>query len=709
MAVVRWVTASLLVAGAALLAGACASPPRRDCFARVWVAESASDVRVRGSWDGWQVEHVPELQDGGGRLLRLELPPGEHQYLLQRGEELFVDPANPLTSFREADGVEVSSLFVPDCEKPSVAIWSVEAEADGNVRIEGQFLASSSEEALEEERLVAVTSTGSRLRVAKVDEGTGEFTLVASGLSRGKHTIRVDAADAGGEAAEPARVALFVDPVAPSYADGILYQIMIDRFRGDGGVALEAPAAPGARAGGTLGGVLAELEAGTFDELGVSALWLSPVYVNPVEARLGADGNEYEGYHGYWPLESRRVDERIGGEAALTALVEAAHDRGMQVILDLVPNHVYEDNAIYREKQASGWFTEPGCVCGTASCPWAENIQTCWFTDYLPDFRWQAAGTMPRAAEEARFWLESFDVDGFRVDAVPMMPRAVTRRIAHELRTTTDPRSSTFLLGEVFTGPGEGALAQLGQYLGPATLDSVFDFPLMWALRGAIATGQGSFAEVDAILAAGDEAFAGSGAVMAHMLDNHDVTRFLSEANGDASQSGWGPTPAEQPTSDEPYARLSLGLVALLTLPGLPVFYYGDEVGLAGGGDPDSRRVMPGEEVLLDQQRSVRDVARRLGKLRRCSAALRSGGRRTLVVEPRIWAYSRGEADEDGIVVVLHASTGPSAAQVSGDLLPAGGFVDVLTGEAIDLGPGEVLDVAPLSARVLVPAGSPCL
>lgn len=707
---VRWVTASLLVLGTALLAASCGSPPQRDCFARVWVAASASDVRVRGSWDGWQGEHVPEPTEGGPRLLRLELPPGEHQYLLQRGEELFVDPANALTSFREADGVEVSSLLVSDCSRPSIAIWSAEASASGSLRIEGQFLASSSEAPLDDEQLAAATADGRSLTVESVDESTGEFTLVARGLGRGKHTIRVEAADASGEPAEPGRIALFVDPVAPSYADGILYQIMIDRFRADGGEPLDAPLSPGARAGGTLGGVLAELEAGTFDELGVSGLWLSPVYVNPVEARLGADGNEYEGYHGYWPLESRRVDERIGGEAALEALVSAAHARGMPVILDLVPNHVYEGNALFAEKQASGWFTEPGCVCGTASCPWGENIQTCWFTDYLPDFRWQAAGTMPHAADEAQFWLEAFDVDGFRVDAVPMMPRAVTRRIAHQLRTTTDPRQATFLLGEVFTGPGAGALAQLGQYLGPATLDSVFDFPLMWALRGALATGQGSFVDVEAILAAGDEAFAGSGAVMAHMLDNHDVTRFLSEANGDAGQSGWGPTPAEQPAAEEPYARLALGLVALLTLPGLPVIYYGDEVGLAGGGDPDSRRVMPGEGALIEQQRRVRDVARRLGKLRRCSAALRRGPRQTHLVEPRVWAYSRTDAGADGaVVVLLHASTGPSDARVSADLLPSGSYVDVLSGEGVELRAGEEVDVAPLSARVLVPAGSPCL
>jgi glycosidase len=706
----RWALALLLAGSAPVLEGACGSPPRRDCFARVWVAGDAADIRVRGSWDGWQKAHVPELQDSGARLLRIELPPGEHQYLLQQGEELFVDQANPLTSFREADGVEVSSLLVEDCNEPSIAIWSVAAEPDGTVRIKGQFLAATSEASLDEGSIVARTVDGERFEALEADASTGDLLLGAQGLGRGKHVLHVEAKDGDGTPAVPARVAVWVDPVAPQWSDGILYQVMIDRFRGDDGAALAPPPTPGSRAGGTLRGVLAELEAGTFDELGVSGLWLSPVYVNPTEARPGADGNAYEGYHGYWPLESRAVDERIGGDAALDALVDAAHARGMQVILDLVPNHVYDGNALYAEKRDAGWFQPEGCVCGTATCPWSEHIQDCWFTPYLPDIRWQAAGTLDHAADEARFWLERFDVDGFRVDAVPMMPRAATRRIAHHLRTTTDPRGATFLLGEVFTGPGEGALGQLGVYLGPDTLDSVFDFPLMWALRGAIADGNGGFEEVDAILAAGDEQFRGSGAVMAHMLDNHDTTRFLSVANGDDGASGWGPSPAAQPTTEEPYTRLGLGLVAILTLPGLPVIYYGDEVGLAGGGDPDSRRVMPAEDALLEPQRRVRDVARRLGKLRRCSAALRSAERTTLHVEPRVWAYARGDAAaDDRVVIAMHASTGPSPAAIAGELLPAGSYVDVLGGASFEVGPGAALEVPPLTALVLVPAGSPCL
>ncbi|NUO49998.1 MAG: hypothetical protein HOV80_14175 [Polyangiaceae bacterium] len=195
-----------------------------------------------------------------------------------------------------------------------------------------------------------------------------------------------------------------------------------------------------------------------------------------------------------------------------------------------------------------------------------------------------------------------------------------------------------------------------------------------------------------------------------HMLDNHETTRFISVANGDASADPWGASPSAQPTSDEPYARLELGLTAILTLPGLPVFYYGDEVGLAGGGDPDSRRVMPGEDALSDRQKAVRDLARKLGKLRRCSSALREGARVPIHAEPRVWAYLRGDpAADDFVIVAMHASTGPSSAIIQADNLPPGTYVDVLSGSSVEIGPGASLEVPPLTARVLVPAGSACL
>src|SRR5262249_9721526 len=93
--------------------------------------------------------------------------------------------------------------------------------------------------------------------------------------------------------------------------DGLLYQIMIDRFR-DAAGPLAAPATPGDRAGGTLDGVRAAIETGYFAKLGVTTLWLSPVYQNPDGKHVGRDGHLYEAYHGYWPSQPRTVEPKLG-------------------------------------------------------------------------------------------------------------------------------------------------------------------------------------------------------------------------------------------------------------------------------------------------------------------------------------------------------------------------------------------------------------
>src|SRR5690606_27486838 len=130
----------------------------------------------------------------------------------------------------------------------------------------------------------------------------------------GKHSVVAKAADEAGVAAAPERASAWMR--GRDLRDEILYQVTTDRFRGDGGAYLAPPPTPGRRAGGTLDGVRAALEEGYFARLGATALWLSPVYLNPDEARDGLDGRLYEGYHGYWPVDARAVDPRLGGEAS---------------------------------------------------------------------------------------------------------------------------------------------------------------------------------------------------------------------------------------------------------------------------------------------------------------------------------------------------------------------------------------------------------
>jgi glycosidase len=672
-----------------------AGPPRRDCYARVWARPSASGAapQVAGVWAGW-VPQAMTARDDGWLLYSARLPPGEYGYVLVDGGAQKLDPLATLSTF--VGDVEVSAVTVEDCAVPAVRVDDV--RTDDAVTVRATFVSTGSGTPVEATSVKATLDDGTPVPVTSIDPSTGAITAAVRGLSPGKHAITLKASDADGKVAEAATATAFVG--APSWDDGVLYQIVIDRFRGDGGAALPPPKNPGARAGGTLDGVRAELEKGTFAALGVTALWLSPVYTNPDEARPGRDGHLYEGYHGYWPAQPRTVDPHLGGETALRAVIDAAHRRGIRVLFDLVPNHVYETSPRYTAHVRDGWFHDgpSACVCGDPGCGWGERMESCWFTSYLPDVRQESADAQAMIVDDAAWWARTFDADGVRIDAVPMMPRSSTRRVAAALREQSGPSRASLVLGEVYTGPGAGGLGEIRYHLGPHGLDGAFDFPLMWALRDAIGTGDGGFDSVETLLATQASAFAGSGTIIPRILGNHDTSRFLSYAAGDDDGDPWTSPPAQAAPASA-FARHELALITLMTLPGLPVLYYGDEVALAGAGDPDSRRVLPGDTALSPSQAHALALTKRLGALRTCKSALRRAPRTPLVATADTWAYARGD-----VVIAISTKTAATTLALT---TPAGTYVDALDGTSISL-PGPV-PLAPLGGRVLVPAGDACV
>ncbi len=709
---VRWIWPPVVlftVAAALLPTCSASSYPERTCSFAIWARPASvnTDVYALGSWDDFR-EAVPMPRYGDGwHMTRLNLPPGEHAYFVVEDGVRKLDAYNPLSTWRGDD--EASLALVPSCQTPEVQIDSVEVQGT-RVSLSGTLWAVPGGAALSSSSIQAKTDDGRSFSVLSSDPETGKFALLSPDLPRGRYALTVTAADEDGLSAS-AKTSAFVEPQQAAWDQGLLYQVVIDRFRGDDGAPLAPPSTLTSRAGGTLYGVLSELKQGTFDALGVTALWLSPVYLNPDEPREGRDGHPTTGYHGYWPLESRQVDPKIGGEAALRAVVAEAHARGIKVLLDLVPNHVYEANPRYLEHQGTGWFNEDPapCVCGTSGCSWATHIQSCWFTDYLPDVRWQDRDALSAELDDTRFWAETFGVDGFRIDAVPMMPRGATRRLAHMLRSDIGRPGDYFLLGEVFTGSGQEGIDDIRYFLGPSGLDSAFDFPVMWALRSVVAHGTGSFADLTAVLDASEVSYAGSGAVRGLMLGNHDTTRFLSEANGDAASDAWLSPPAI-PSDPDVYARHRLGLALVLTLGQMPVLYYGDEVGLPGASDPDCRRVLPAWDALSDQQEQTLAVARRLGTLRRCSKAMQSGARKNLASGKDSYIFVRNAGLRDVAIVLVSRATTPVTLSVNITDLPSSAYVDALSGETFTPGAAG-LDIAmePLSFRVLLPEDDACL
>jgi len=297
------------------------------------------------------------------------------------------------------------------------------------------------------------------------------------------------------------------------------------------------------------------------------------------------------------------------------------------------------------------------------------------------------------------------------VDAVPMMPRSAVRELVWELNHRFERGGEhLYVVGETFTG--SSGWSSIQQSLGPFGLDGQFDFPLMWALRDALAHETRTMAELRDVIAESEAYWGPPGATMAPFAGNHDVTRFLSEAAGDSGQP-WS-DPPEAPAEEEPYRRLVLAQAVVLTLPGAPVLYYGDEFGLPGSGDPDNRRPMRFGSDLDEHESWALEQIRVLGRARSCLPALREGDWFDAHADEDVLAYARDAGDGAPALVVVNRSaeavTRPFTIPGGVTIADASRMVDVLSEMETDVrwGATEYLTVPALTAMVLVPETSDC-
>jgi glycosidase len=703
---------------ASLLAAAChdapasSAPPERSCGLSVWAEprSSSASVSIVSSWQGWDKPGEALTPTTGGWWAgKWSLPAGEYTYaLLVEGKET-PDPYVPTTAFH--DGVEVTWVTVPDCGVPLLQVSSATGSATGDATVQASFLASSAGEPIDPSTFEAIERDGTRLPspAFTIDPHSGTIGISVHKLPPGKHVFTLSAKDTAGRPAETALATVWIEPYPFQLSDTVIYQVVIDRYRNAQG-ALPAPATMASRAGGTIDGVRLAIESGEIASLGANTIWLSPLYKGPRGTFPGVppDGHEYSDYHGYWPAEERELEPTQADEASLDAMISAAHANGMRVLFDVVPNHVHEDNPYWGEHKSDAWFNHPDgqCICGQ-SCAWSTHIIDCWFAPYLPDLDWRNLAVDDQLTSDVTWWMDRFDGDGLRIDAVPMMWRLATRRIVAATRARFDTGGhQSFLLGENFVGEEDYDL--LRYELGPFGLDSEFQFPLLWSLRDVIASETLPMSDLDVTLHESQDDWAGSGSVMSLILGNQDVPRFSSVSAGSADGDPW--TPAPQSQDPVVYAKQRLAFGILFGLPGAPTIYYGDEVGLAGGNDPDSRRVLPADAELSALQIETRSFVEKLGAARKCSGALRAGSYRTLFADDEHLVFARVADGVEPVIAVYMRRPGEGQAfELPLPGIAAGDYVDMLSGRHASLRPELTnLPSETFFAALYVPADGPC-
>lgn len=523
-----------------------------------------------------------------------------------------------------------------------------------------------------------VCVTGGELELASVEARFGEtlaevrpvgacVMVEAATVPTGKQSLRVSARTTAGEALSAWLPLWNQGPYYPrSWDDALLYMVMIDRFRdSDGQAAPEPGVEPIANwQGGDLGGLAAAIDEGWFDELGVDTLWLTPALDNPDGAFLGKDGvHRYSGYHGYWPMSAERIEEHFApagttAEAAFDAVIAKAHARGMRVVYDTVLNHVHEQHPYCVERPAMCKHT---CVCGTDGCDWEARALDCQFASYLPDLDYRDPETLARVVDDLFRFVARHDLDGLRVDAVKHMDKAVLRAIRARVADLEAQGADPFwLVGETFAGAGERGL--VASFVGPDMLDGQFDFPLFWQIRDTFVN-DASFRDLEGALAASEAAYGDAIGRMSPFVGNHDVERLATViAKNDLGP--WGGTidvlagtSGDTPSRWDIINPYTMAMAFTLTLPGIPLLYMGDELGLGGSNDPDNRRMMP--TVLSPDEREILRRVRELGRARREHPVLqRAEGRRELWMDDDVYLQARWGSS--GRPMIIAMNKGPS-------------------------------------------------
>ena len=585
----------------------------------------ANTVELVGEWD-WDSPTTMTEMDGLWSA-SIELNEGLYCYKFIVDNEYIFDPANTYRGY--CDGIENSVVRVGNVAPISHQI------------IDDTLVVSSVENPNSD---YAFTQNGATwvLDLTQLPDGKHSITLSADG----KESLAV----------------FWTGPNADFvWDDALIYMVMTDRFvngntSNDGSPSGAEPEADWM--GGDLEGVTQMIESGYFTDLGVNALWISPFNTNPTGSYIAADGqHQVSGYHGYWPVEPRQVDPRFGGEAALTEMVEAAHDAGLRVMADFVVNHVHEDH-VYAQEHPE-WFNQ-GCICGTDMCDWTERRLDCLFMDYMPDLDWKNRDASEQIIADALWWAETFDLDGLRVDAVKHVDDYAMTNLATRINERFEATGTDFYLkGETAMGWSGHSLEDnaeqyqtINRYIGENALDGQADFVLYHAVvDNVFTTGNMNYHHLDFWTNRSQDQYV-DGAIMVPYLGSHDSSRYLSRIQNDGTQwNQWEEQARPTTPSAASYQSAKQGIAWLLTTPGAPMLYMGDEFGQHGGADPDNRRML--DFNLNEGQQDLKNFTSEIANVRLENEALRRGVYSTFHAESDLLAYEM-TSDEQSLLVVLN-------------------------------------------------------
>lgn len=438
---------------------------------------------------------------------------------------------------------------------------------------------------------------------------------------------------------------------------------------------------PSARHGGDLAGIEKHLD--YIEDLGVTAIWLNPVLENDMQGGS---------YHGYATTNYYRVDPRFGTNEDYVRLINKTHAKGMRVVMDMIFNHCGSDHVWMKDVPSKDWFNNLDKYVETSHVkevyfdPYASEYDTKrmvdgWFVPSMPDLNQRNPHVATYLIQNSIWWIEYSGVDGIRQDTYPY---ADYKMMVDWCNAIYREYPDYNIVGEAWMNQTMGtAFWQKDSKLnerGNTMLKSVMDFRLMGLSHSAFFGDAGGMQALYEHLAY-DYAYADIYNVL-RFLDNHDTDRFL-------------------PAMPEKLDAFKQGIAFMLTIPGIPQFYYGTELLMNGtkqkgdgyirldvpGGWPDDAVNQFEASGRTDIQNEAWNYMQKLLKWRKGNEVIAKGKMKHFVPQNGVYVYARNLNGKQ-VVVIMNGNAKESVLPLDRYDEILKGYTsgkDVITGKVVSL------------------------
>lgn len=626
---------------------------------------SDNQINLFGQFNSWNRQNLPMTDANGDGVYQIEIPldPGRYEYKFYVDGKELIDPENPIKVPNGlGDFNSVRIIDEPENEKIFLHILGYEKKGE-DLFLKFYFEHNDKYFNLTKENVIALLNN-QKLSYKNLTINGNKIILKLNSNISGHHFIRL-AVNKAGKVTNIQTVQLIDGKFAgtndiKTHHDKIIYSLMIDRFSNgdksnDNPIQHDSLFTPANYQGGDFQGIISKIKEGYFNKLGINTIWLSPIVDNTNNAyrEYPAPHRWYTGYHGYWPISTTKVEEHFGDMNLLKKLISTAHRNDIKILLDFVSNHIHDENPLWVKHR--DWFGVLELPNGRKNLRlWDEYRLTTWFEPYMPSFDYIGSyDALEYMTDNAVWWLNVTGADGFRHDAVKHVPNEFWRMLTKKIKRNIEipKKTKVYQIGETF-----GGIDLIASYVNNGQLNAQFNFNLYDVAIPTFLSQEASFKLLDYQMKKCFQVF-GYNNLMGNLMDSHDKIRYMAYADGDleindgrADEIGWTNPPVVD--NPESYNKLKLYMAYLLSIPGVPIIYYGDEFGMTGAADPDNRRMMRFDNELNSYEKKTLEDVSKLIHIRKNNSALRYGDFLTLKADENIYSFIRSDMNQRILVIL---------------------------------------------------------